>query len=839
MPETTSTPAQPPTTRRTVGALMLATCRHASAWTLRLLVGLVIFLIVFFAYLHLVGLPAYVTDHFLDRMARRGYHLQIERLSLEIDRGLVAGNVRMFAHDNAAEPFLTARELTVALDPGALLRQRKTVPVLGIVDGRLRAQLAQERFGAREGMRSLSAENIHLRFSMADHEVRLREFQTLLLGIRFRGRGVIHLPPPDPDAPPPAPDAPPPPGINPLKLALEHIEQAPDWTLRLVERINAISFNSPPLAEFAFTIHPDRPEANVASLRLDGPDGGVYRDIAFDCFQFNTTWKNQQLHVPELLLCKENDNIGISGWWDVSSMTVSAHLINTLPLGVYISLLPDTLRHTLAGIIEDATFPLRLEMNVGPVPLERAAEEFSGRLVAAQANIKEVPLEHLDLFFARKGQRLMVESGRVQLDSGPLASHLQIHDAEFRLDTLQYSSRLSGSLNPHTLRPVMTPNFRNIVDLFEVREPLEGDVRIGGTLFDPAISCQGPVQATNFVIRGVPVQFMSGDLNITNEVMHLTGCTMIRPEGQARGDVHIAFSNQTLRFDVDSRLAPRAVAQMLGPAVADFMTPFQMEGPAHVQAGGLVDYHNFALNRLNAHVEAKQFGYDRWVADSAVFDLDVVGLRLRFTNVVAQAYGGQLAGHGVCYPVQRDDQWRYEVQLDSSKIQIEKLLGATTGKEPEKLSGGLHGAIRVGGYIGIGTGPSVTGTGQASIKKGHIFQTPLFNGLTSVLGHVFPDFNLFAQTDARGNFAIRNSRVYSDDIELMGTVFSVKASGRYAFDGDLRFRVEVQPLRKGPVATLLRLATRPVTRLLEFRLTGTFDSPKWRPVNLNPADHFN
>ena len=28
----------------------------------------------------------------------------------------------------------------------------------------------------------------------------------------------------------------------------------------------------------------------------------------------------------------------------------------------------------------------------------------------------------------------------------------------------------------------------------------------------------------------------------------------------------------------------------------------------------------------------------------------------------------------------------------------------------------------------------------------------------------------------------------------------------------------------------------PVTRLLEFRLTGTFEDPRWRPLNLNIAD---
>ncbi len=73
---------------------------------------------------------------------------------------------------------------------------------------------------------------------------------------------------------------------------------------------------------------------------------------------------------------------------------------------------------------------------------------------------------------------------------------------------------------------------------------------------------------------------------------------------------------------------------------------------------------------------------------------------------------------------------------------------------------------------------------------------------------------------------------------MQGTVFSAKGAGHYSFAGDLDFRVEVQLLRSGPVAALVRLATLPVTRLLELRLTGTFEEPTWRPVNLNPAELF-
>ena len=101
-----------------------------------------------------------------------------------------------------------------------------------------------------------------------------------------------------------------------------------------------------------------------------------------------------------------------------------------------------------------------------------------------------------------------------------------------------------------------------------------------------------------------------------------------------------------------------------------------------------------------------------------------------------------------------------------------------------------------------------------------------------MLSQLLPDFSAFAQTEAGGDFAIRNSRIYSRDIRLEGTVFSVKANGSFGFDNTLDYVAEVQLLRGGMVAKLVRLATLPVTRLLEFRLGGTLSEPTWKPENL-------
>ena len=65
-------------------------------------------------------------------MAAMGYHLHIERLTLEIDRGLVARNIRLYADADSPTPFLEAETMAVMANPWTWLRRRPVYPILAI-----------------------------------------------------------------------------------------------------------------------------------------------------------------------------------------------------------------------------------------------------------------------------------------------------------------------------------------------------------------------------------------------------------------------------------------------------------------------------------------------------------------------------------------------------------------------------------------------------------------------------------------------------------------------------------------------------------------------------------
>ena len=272
---------------------------------------------------------------------------------------------------------------------------------------------------------------------------------------------------------------------------------------------------------------------------------------------------------------------------------------NTLPLNMFLDLMPLDIQSKARQIVADAHFPLQLEVNIGPAPLASAAEHLRGRLAFSKALIRDVPIDDLSISFERNGPDILVHNAVAQLGSEPYPSHMKIRNGRYNIPERRYEAHCSGTLNPHVLKPILSTGMRNIVEWFGVQEPVQADLMVGGEVGNPAISCYGPVQATNFTIQGVALQSFQGDLNITNEVMHINGATIIRPEGIARGEAHMAFSNQTVRLDLESTLDARDTAQMIGPAAAEFMRPFQLNGPVRLHLEGLLDYCNFSLNPVS------------------------------------------------------------------------------------------------------------------------------------------------------------------------------------------------------------------------------------------------
>jgi hypothetical protein len=125
----------------------------------------------------------------------------------------------------------------------------------------------------------------------------------------------------------------------------------------------------------------------------------------------------------------------------------------------------------------------------------------------------------------------------------------------------------------------------------------------------------------------------------------------------------------------------------------------------------------------------------------------------------------------------------------------------------------------------------LNGKGSIRVKNGCIVRMKLFMGLTDLMAEKIPGVGkVVEQTDVSADFTIENGVVKSDNVLIEGKIFSIKMRGGYdAVKDELDFNVQVQFFRQDSiVGKILRPFTWAVSNLLlDFRLTGSLENPKW------------
>jgi len=131
----------------------------------------------------------------------------------------------------------------------------------------------------------------------------------------------------------------------------------------------------------------------------------------------------------------------------------------------------------------------------------------------------------------------------------------------------------------------------------------------------------------------------------------------------------------------------------------------------------------------------------------------------------------------------------------------------------------------------------LNGSGSLKVTNGQLTRFKLFAGLTQLLAEHVPGVAAVVdQTAASGDYVIENGVLRSDNIFIEGKLFSIKMYGRFdAVRNRMDFTVRAQFTRKDSIlgTYLINPVTWPFTKLLlEFRLTGPADNPKWEYVSV-------
>src|ERR1043166_6589716 len=125
------------------------------------------------------------------------------------------------------------------------------------------------------------------------------------------------------------------------------------------------------------------------------------------------------------------------------------------------------------------------------------------------------------------------------------------------------------------------------------------------------------------------------------------------------------------------------------------------------------------------------------------------------------------------------------------------------------------------------------GGGNVNLKEGLIWDIPIFGIFSPVLNSIAPGLGSSRASAAAGTFLINNGVVRSDDLEIRSPAMRLDYRGTVALDGHVNAHVEAELLRDvwllGPLVSTIFW---PVTKLFEYKVTGSLTQPKTDQVHL-------
>jgi len=413
-----------------------------------------------------------------------------------------------------------------------------------------------------------------------------------------------------------------------------------------------------------------------------------------------------------------------------------------------------------------------------------------------------------------------------------------VHEADDR--TGDYYFLIDSTIDVRVLRPLLEPGQQKGLDYFTFTEPPALEAEIRGNWHDlERIGIKGTVALTNFTFRGESASAVQTSLQYTNRFLQFTNPRLQRGTQQMSADgLGADFLAQKIYVTNGfSTTEPMVVARAIGAHVARAVEPYQFRQPPVARVHGTIPMHGEDDADLHFDLAGGPFDWWHFHVPEVKGNVHWLGQQLTLTNVQVGFYGGQANGsaHFDFHPRDRTD---YQFAVTATDALLHPL-AADLFLKTNQLEGKLSGALVITN-ANTADMQSWNGHGDLSLRDGLIWDIPIFGIFSDVLNGMVPGLGSSRANAGTCTFVITNGVIRSDDMDIRSTgmrlqYMRLQYRGTLDFQGQVNARVEAGLLRDmwlvGPVVSTVLW---PVTKLFEYKVTGSLGDPKAEPVYLVP-----
>ena len=407
------------------------------------------------------------------------------------------------------------------------------------------------------------------------------------------------------------------------------------------------------------------------------------------------------------------------------------------------------------------------------------------------------------------------------------------HEADAR--TGDYHFRIRSTLDVRAVRPLLEPEQREGFDLISFTEPPAIDAEIQGNWHDlELIGGHGKLALTNFAFRGETVSAVQTDFHYTNRFLKITNPRVQRGTEQITADgLCVDLPAQKIYVTNGySTTDPMVVARAIGPHIVRAIEAYHFRVPPVAHVRGTIPLRGEEDADLHFDLAGGPFDWWRFHVAEIQGRVHWLGQELTLTNIQIAFYGGQAVG-SAHFDFQPRDHTDYQFTLTATDALLHPLV-TDLFLWTNRLDGRLSATLTITNASTADL-QSWNGYGNLNLRDGLIWELPIFGIFSDVLNGMAPGLGSSRASAGTCTLGIANGIIRSDDMDIRSTGMRLQYRGTIDFDGKVNARVEAGLLRDmwlvGPVVSTVLW---PVTKVFEYKVTGSLGEPKGDPVYLVP-----
>jgi hypothetical protein len=406
------------------------------------------------------------------------------------------------------------------------------------------------------------------------------------------------------------------------------------------------------------------------------------------------------------------------------------------------------------------------------------------------------------------------------------------YDGNERTD--DYVWQIRSEVDPQALKPLFKDAQLRVFDSFtnHATPAIEGTIW-GRWHAHERIGFRAQVRAPRVEVRGQFADLLTATVEYTNRfiTVHEVAIQQSNQVGRAEA-IGIDLPGQRMYFtNVDSTLPPATVARAIGPVTARSLEPYVFTEPPHVRLNGVLGLKGHEPTDMRFEIDGGPFHWWRFNLETIQGGLRWRSNHLDLTNVLAGFYGGVAAGAGSFQFFTNDRPTEFSFALTTTNAQLQPLVrDVFTGTN--RLEGALSGTLE----ISSGRADSLDtwqGFGDLRLRDGVVWDIPIFGIFSPVFNTISPGLGQSRADEALATFAIVNGTVISRDLRVRSPELSMGYQGSVDFEGNVDAIMQARLLKdSGALGPLISTVLWPLTKIFEYRLSGTLAEPVAEPIHI-------